>query len=441
MPQGDSEARRRRGRRPRVHAAAGRLLGTRADRRAGRRPRGARTSTSWSTTAARSAGLRPPSHTDEDFDYVLDVNLRTAFVLSREVGRRMIARGPARSSTPRRCSASRVASTSRVHGLEVGRRGPDQGPGQRVGAPWASTSTRWPPATSPPPTPRPAPDTERSQAILDRIPAGRWAQAADIAGAVAVPLLARRRLRPRHHPSRRRRLAGPVTATRIVITECDHDSFAAEREITDAAGAELVLTQSRDVRRADRERRRRRRGPRAVRPDHRRGDGRPARLRAIGRYGVGVDSVDVAAATARGIAVCNVPDYGTESVSDHAIGLTLAAARGIPRLDRGLRAGSFDLAAVRPLFQTRGRVFGVVGMGRIGTATARKAAGLGLRGDRLRHRCPRRRDELPRVHLRQPRRAAGAIAGRLAAHAAHRADPRHDRRRRSSRGCGPTPSW
>ena len=168
-----------------------------------------------------------------------------------------------------------------------------------------------------------------------------------------------------------------MTATRIVITECDHDSFAAEREITDAAGAELVLTQSRTSAElienaADAD---------AVLVQYARitaevMDALP-RLRAIGRYGVGVDSVDVAAATARGIAVCNVPDYGTESVSDHAIGLTLAAARGIPRLDRGLRAGSFDLAAVRPLFQTRGRVFGVVGMGRIGTATAGKAAGLG----------------------------------------------------------------
>jgi D-3-phosphoglycerate dehydrogenase len=57
--------------------------------------------------------------------------------------------------------------------------------------------------------------------------------------------------------------------------------------------------------------------------------------------------------------------------------MTLAAARGIPRLDRGMRAGSFDLRAVRPLYQIRGRVFGVIGMGRIGAATARKAAGLG----------------------------------------------------------------
>ncbi|QTE31629.1 C-terminal binding protein [Pengzhenrongella sicca] len=165
--------------------------------------------------------------------------------------------------------------------------------------------------------------------------------------------------------------------TRIVITECDHDSFAPEHDLTDPAGAELVLTQSRSAAElianaADAD---------AILVQYAQitaevMDALP-RLRAIGRYGVGVDSVDIAAATARGIAVCNVPDYGTESVSDHAIGLTLAAVRGIPRLDRGVRAGSFDLAAVRPLFQTRGRVFGIIGLGLIGTATARKAAGLG----------------------------------------------------------------
>lgn len=164
---------------------------------------------------------------------------------------------------------------------------------------------------------------------------------------------------------------------KIVITECDHDSFAPEHEVTDPAGAALVLTQSRTpdelVANAA--------GAAGILVQYAQitaevMDALPD-LRAIGRYGVGVDSVDVAAATARGIAVCNVPDYGTESVSDHAIAMALAAARGIPRLDRGVRAGSFDLVAVRPLYQTRGRVFGVVGMGLIGTATARKAAGLG----------------------------------------------------------------
>jgi len=164
---------------------------------------------------------------------------------------------------------------------------------------------------------------------------------------------------------------------KIVITECDHDSFAAEYEITGRTGVELLLTQSRTpaelVANAV--------GADAILVQYARitaevMDALPL-LRAIGRYGVGVDSVDIDAATARGIAVCNVPDYGTEAVSDHAIGMALAAARGIPRLDRGLRAGSFDLAAVRPLYQTRGRVFGLIGLGLIGTATARKAAGLG----------------------------------------------------------------
>ncbi|WP_182112176.1 MULTISPECIES: C-terminal binding protein [unclassified Actinotalea] len=164
---------------------------------------------------------------------------------------------------------------------------------------------------------------------------------------------------------------------RIVITECDHDSFDAEHEVAGPAGAEVVLTQSATpeelvANAADAD---------AILVQYATitaeiMDALP-RLKAIGRYGVGVDSVDVAAATERGIAVCNVPDYGTESVSDHAIGMALAAARGIPRLDRGMRAGSFDLAVIRPAYQTRGRVFGVVGMGLIGTATARKAAGLG----------------------------------------------------------------
>lgn len=168
-----------------------------------------------------------------------------------------------------------------------------------------------------------------------------------------------------------------VGTMKIVITECDHDSFDLELGAAAVGGAELVVAQSRTAEELV---------ANAAGAD---GivvqyasitaevmDALPG-LRVIGRYGVGVDSVDVAAATERGIAVCNVPDYGTESVSDHAIGLALTAARGIARLDRGVRAGSFDLVAVRPLFQISGRVFGVVGMGLIGSATARKAAGLG----------------------------------------------------------------
>jgi D-3-phosphoglycerate dehydrogenase / 2-oxoglutarate reductase len=163
----------------------------------------------------------------------------------------------------------------------------------------------------------------------------------------------------------------------IVVTECDHDAFAQEQDVADAAGVTFRVEQANDraaleracadadgilVQYATID------GPLMDALPH---------LRVVGRYGVGVDSVDVQAATERGIAVCNVPDYGTEAVSDHAIGLALAVARGIPLLDRGVRAGRVDLARVRPLHQIAGRRFGVVGLGRIGRATARKAAGLG----------------------------------------------------------------
>jgi D-3-phosphoglycerate dehydrogenase len=101
-------------------------------------------------------------------------------------------------------------------------------------------------------------------------------------------------------------------------------------------------------------------------------------LKAVGRYGVGVDTVDVAAATAHGVAVCNVPDYGTEDVSDHALALALSLARGLPQLDRNLRQGSIDLGPVRPLRRFSSQTFGVVGLGLIGAATGRKARGVGF---------------------------------------------------------------
>lgn len=101
-------------------------------------------------------------------------------------------------------------------------------------------------------------------------------------------------------------------------------------------------------------------------------------LRAIGRYGVGVDTVNVEAATARGIAVCNVPDYGVEDVSDHAIALTMSLVRGVAQLDRLVRAGDYGLVPVKPLHRVSSLRFGAVGLGRIGAATAVKARALGF---------------------------------------------------------------
>jgi len=163
----------------------------------------------------------------------------------------------------------------------------------------------------------------------------------------------------------------------VIITECDHDAFEPEEAVAVAHGvrleraeantAEELIDRCRDA------------DGILVQYAQITGEVMDAmpRLRAIGRYGVGVDSVDVDAATQRGIAVCNVPDYGTEAVSDHAIAMALAVARGVTRLDRAVRRGEVDLEAVRPLHLIHRRVFGVLGVGRIGAATARKAAGLG----------------------------------------------------------------
>jgi D-3-phosphoglycerate dehydrogenase len=103
------------------------------------------------------------------------------------------------------------------------------------------------------------------------------------------------------------------------------------------------------------------------------------RVRIVARYGVGVDTVDVEAATRRGVWVANVPDYGTEEVSDHALALLMNLLRGVGRLDRAVRSGGWDYSAVRPLRRVRALTVGVVGCGRIGAAFARKAGCLGVR--------------------------------------------------------------
>lgn len=108
--------------------------------------------------------------------------------------------------------------------------------------------------------------------------------------------------------------------------------------------------------------------------------GRLERCRLIVRCGAGFDNVDHRAARARGIPVTNVPDYGTEEVADSALGMALALVRGIHFYNTRMRAepDPWMYHVARPLHRLRGRVFGIVGLGRIGTATARRAQTLGM---------------------------------------------------------------
>jgi D-3-phosphoglycerate dehydrogenase/C-terminal binding protein len=104
------------------------------------------------------------------------------------------------------------------------------------------------------------------------------------------------------------------------------------------------------------------------------------RCRLIVRCGVGFDNVAHRIARERGIVVANVPDYGTEDVADSAIGMMLALTRGIHYMNSRLRRrqGPWIYTQVQPLHRLRGRVFGIVGIGRIGTAAALRAKALGM---------------------------------------------------------------
>jgi C-terminal binding protein len=107
---------------------------------------------------------------------------------------------------------------------------------------------------------------------------------------------------------------------------------------------------------------------------------RLTQCKLIVRCGVGYDNVDWRFARTRGIPVANVPDYGTEEVADSAIGMALALARGINLFNNRLQRnpGPWSYTQAAPILRLRGRVFGVIGLGRIGTAAALRAKALGM---------------------------------------------------------------
>jgi D-3-phosphoglycerate dehydrogenase len=100
--------------------------------------------------------------------------------------------------------------------------------------------------------------------------------------------------------------------------------------------------------------------------------------RGIVRYGVGVDTVDLDTARARGIAVARVSDYGTEAVACSAVSMALALFRRLPEADRVVRAGGWGVAGLRPLHLPSASTAGVVGYGRIGRQAATYLRGLGF---------------------------------------------------------------
>lgn len=104
------------------------------------------------------------------------------------------------------------------------------------------------------------------------------------------------------------------------------------------------------------------------------------RCRSISRYGIGVDNVDVPAATARGIWVTNVPGFCAHEVAEHTMALVLAFARHLKQLDRSVHAGRWDtIAVMRPARRLSALTLGLVGFGQVAREVASSARGFGMR--------------------------------------------------------------
>jgi D-3-phosphoglycerate dehydrogenase len=102
-----------------------------------------------------------------------------------------------------------------------------------------------------------------------------------------------------------------------------------------------------------------------------------ARLRVIGRAGVGVDNIDVSAATERGIVVMNAPDGNTMTTAEHTITLLMALARQVPQANASLRAGLWERKRFIGV-ELQGKTLGIIGLGRIGRVVASRALGFGM---------------------------------------------------------------
>jgi D-3-phosphoglycerate dehydrogenase len=152
---------------------------------------------------------------------------------------------------------------------------------------------------------------------------------------------------------------------KIVITDCNHPSVEIEREVLNEIKPEFILAQCNTedevievAKDAD--------GIiNQYAPITRRVIESLKRCKVIARYGVGVDNIDVEAATEHKIIVANVPDYCIDEVSTHTMALILACARGITLLYRKRREKRWDFTLAKPLFRTQGKILGLFGLGKL----------------------------------------------------------------------------
>jgi len=166
---------------------------------------------------------------------------------------------------------------------------------------------------------------------------------------------------------------------KIVITDCDHPTVEIEKEILSEIDPEFVVVHCNTEEEVIEAAQNADGIINQYAPITRRVIESLKRCKVIARYGVGVDNVDVEAATEYGIIVANVPDYCVDEVSTHTMALILACARGITLLDRKRREKRWDFPLAKPLFRTQGKILGLFGLGRIARSVAQKASGFGFK--------------------------------------------------------------
>ena len=166
---------------------------------------------------------------------------------------------------------------------------------------------------------------------------------------------------------------------RVVITDCDHGSIGEEEEEFNRMRAELILAQvqkEEDVIRACKE-----------------ADGiinqysllsrrvleNLPKCKVISRYGVGVDSVDLRAATDLGMIVANVPDYCIDEVANQTISMILTLIRKTAFFDQKVKSGQWDFRLGIPIYRTRGKTLGLIGCRKIGLEVAKRITAFGVR--------------------------------------------------------------
>lgn len=170
-----------------------------------------------------------------------------------------------------------------------------------------------------------------------------------------------------------------MNRTLIAITDCDHDDISVESGVMAAAGLEApwlnCKTEDDLIRDC--------KGFKSVinqyAPFTEKVLANLPDLKVIVRYGVGVDNVDLAAATKYGVKVCNVPDYGMYEVADHAMALSLALARKVLLNNNNVKNGVWEYQKAIPLYRLSTQTVGVIGVGRIGTAFSDRAHAFGMK--------------------------------------------------------------